>query len=464
MSNRKLFLVLTIFALTAVRAAAQEVFLVDKVVATVGRSYILYSELIAAADQLGQRNREQGIAPQNDLQTEALQQLVMQKMLYNQAIIDSLEVNIAGVLAETQAAVDNEVAALGSIAAVEQKYGKSLYIIQNDIQKQQEEMRYIQAMNQKIREDVKISAREVERYYRDIPKDSLPLIPEQYSFSQIVMLPASKEVAELRARQRLLGFKERILNGEKFETLAILYSEDNLSAQRGGEMDPMSKDNFVGPFGDALVRLKPGQISEVVQTQFGFHIIQLIEKQGNLYRCRHILIRPSYTSEEKAEVNKRLDSLAASIRSGNITFADAAARYSDDKYSKNNGGKATNIELLARYGDTDPKSAQIYFFREELLPAEQAQLRTLKIGDISNAFNTTDMYENGISKIVRLDEILPVHEAKLGEDYAIVEGMALAEKQNEEFLKWLDKTAATMYIRIDPRYRDLDFTYDFMKR
>lgn len=464
MLNRKLLVVLTLFTLTIFRAPAQDAFLVDKVVATVGNSSVLYSEVLTAMQQIQRSQREQGIVSQKDPFTDALEQLVVQKILYNQAQIDSLKVDHVQIMADVQRMIDSDVASQGSIAGVEQKYGKPLYAVKADMMNQFEEMRYIQAMEAEIRKNVTISTREVEKYYRSLPKDSLPIVPEQYSFSQISMLPPSKDAAILRVKQRLLDYKERILNGERFQALAILYSIDQNTAPSGGEMGPVSKDELSRNFGDALVRLKPDQISEVVETEYGFHIIQLIEKQGNNYRFRHILLKPTYTPEEKAAVNSTLDSLANRIRSGNITFADAAARYSDDKYSRNNGGKATNIDIMTRFGISDPKSAQTYFFKDELLVAEYAQIRNMKPGDISNAFYTTDMYGNELGKIIRLDEIKPEHEADLSDDYMIVENMALAEKQAAEFKKWLDKKAATMYISIDERFRDLDFSYEFMKK
>ena len=207
--------------------------------------------------------------------------------------------------------------------------------------------------------------------------------------------------------------RERIITGDaKFDLLARIYSVDG-SALHGGEMEPATLQTFVQPFADALSELKPGQISEVVETQYGFHLIQLIDKKGNLYHCRHILIRPTYTTEELSEPDRQLDSIAGLIRADSLTFEEAALRFSDDPYSRQNGGIVTNHELLEHYNANDARYTATKFLKEDfgnMGPSAIADFRTLsqlKVGDISPAYQTQDMNGNQLSKIVKLVQIIP---------------------------------------------------------
>ncbi|MFR4026216.1 MAG: peptidylprolyl isomerase [Alistipes indistinctus] len=204
---------------------------------------------------------------------EALETLIEQKILYNQAQIDSLNIDTGDIAIMVENTLSQEIAEKGSQAAVELYYHKPIFDIRSDLQERYEEMRYAGRMRQEIRSKSSVTSGEVERFFKHLPKDSLPIIPEQYVYSQIVRYPPSTEDAKFRTRERMLELRERIMNGTKFEVLARMYSEDPGSAIRGGEMDPMPKESFVQPFADALAKLKPGQISEVVETEFGYHLI-----------------------------------------------------------------------------------------------------------------------------------------------------------------------------------------------
>jgi peptidyl-prolyl cis-trans isomerase SurA len=306
----------------------------------------------------------------------------------------------------------------------------------------------------------------VERFYNRIDKDSLPIIGEQYVYAHITKLPASLKDAQRRTKERLLDMRERVIKGEtKFSVLARMYSLDG-SALYGGEMEPGPSSMYVRPFAEALEKLKPGQISEIVETEFGFHIIELIDKQGENYHCRHILLRPTFTREELMQPAHQLDSIARLIRKDSLSFEDAALRFSDDASSKNNGGIVSNHDILTRMGVYDgARKTATRFLKEDFGQMQGKSLEDynalmrLKVGEISDSFQTTDLNGNQLSKIVKLVEVIPPHTASLEEDYIRIEEMALLQKQEQTYHKWLDQKIKAMYVYIDPEYRNGEFKF-----
>lgn len=436
---------LTILATTG--AFAQQI-VADKVVAVVGNSAILYSEVVDFSKQVLQQRRERGYTSDRSAMSEALENLMLQKMLYNQALIDSVEINLDGVAENVDRQVDAMIADAGSIAELEAREGKPVFEIKSDLRTNAEEAQYAQMMRMTIMNKVTITPGEVEKYYNSLRTDMLPIVPEQYVYAQITKLPSSTTLAKQRTRERLLEMRERIVGGARFDMLARMYSQDPGSALQGGEMDFMAAESFEKPFGDALTKLQPGQVSGVVETVYGFHIIQLVEKKGNLYKSRHILLRPTFTDAELAEDITMLDSLATEIKEGRITFEEAAKKHSDDKYSKQNGGLVTNHEMLEMYGANDTSYSRTAFYKEEL-GRDYPYMHSLKPGDLSAPFQSSDMRGNTLTKLIKLIEVIPAHTAGLANDYLQIEEIALQDKQQREFDKWLNKKISTMYVKID---------------
>lgn len=438
--------------------------MLDKIVAVVGNSSISYSDVEQVAEQLVQQRRAEGYTSDRDPKNEALEQLLMQKLLYNQALIDSVKINTGDVLQRVETQVQAMVEEAGSITELERRNHMAIYHLRELLRRRIEEQTYASAMQQDVIGKVTIVPGEVERYYKNIDKDSLPIIAEQYVYAQITKFPDGMEAAKRRAKERLIDMRERIITGKtKFATLARMYSVDP-SAIRGGELEPMQAAGFVKPFADALEELKPGQVSEVVETEFGFHLIQLIDKKGQLYHCRHILLRPTYTTEEITAPLHKLDSLAQLIRADSITFEKAAAEFSDDKYSKQNGGIVSNHDLLERYSAFDAKLTATKFLKEDFGAGggksidDYNAIRRLKVGEVSPAYRTNDLMGNDLCKIVKLVEIIPAHAASLDEDYLRLEQMALNDKQQKYFREWLDKHIDAMYVYIAPEFRNGEFT------
>lgn len=438
--------------------------MLDKVVAVVGGSSILYSDVEAYADELVQQRREMGYTSDRDPMNEALEALLQQKLLYNQALIDSVDINSGEVSARIEAYLQNLIEDEGGIANLEAKEHMAVFNYREMLRQRYEEQFYAQTMQGQVIGKVTVVPGEVERFYNSIDKDSLPIIGEQYVYAQITKFPASLAEAKQRTKERLLDMRERVITGKtKFSVLARMYSVDG-SAIRGGEMDPAPANIYVKPFADALEKLKPGQISEIVETEFGFHIIELIDKKGDKYHCRHIVLRPTFTREELAEPSRQLDSLARLIRKDSISFEKAALEFSDDATSKMNGGIVSNHDILERAGTFDGARLTATRFLKEDFGRDFGKslddynaLRRLGVGEISESFQTTDMMGNQMSKIVKLVEIIPAHTASLVDDYIRLEEMALQNKQNEVFEKWLSNKIDGMYVYIAPEFRNGEF-------
>lgn len=461
---KKLLSIVICLLIAASAVVAQKRFvMLDKVVAVVGTSSVSYSDMQQYARQIIEQRRSEGYTSDRSAQNEALENLMMQKLLYNQALLDSVEISKGEVAQrveqQVQAMIDRE----GSISAVEKKAHMAIYHIRDLFRRQIEEQSYAQMMQQTVVSKTKIVPGEVERFYNSLDKDSLPVIAEQYMYAQIVMFPKNMKEAKLRTRERLIEMRERIVTGKtRFATLARMYSVDG-SAIQGGELEPAPLAGFVKPFADALAELKPGQVSEVVESEFGFHLIQLIDRKGQLYHCRHILLRPTFTMDEILAPMRDLDSLANLIKKDSLTFEEAAKKHSDDKHSKQNGGIVTNHDLLERYSAYDAKLTATKFLKEDFGAMggksidDYNAIRRLKEGEMSAPFRSNDMMGNELVKIVKLLKVIPAHKASLDEDYLRLEQLALSQKQEREFKEWLDKKIAAMYIYIAPEFRSDEF-------
>lgn len=435
--------------------------MLDKVVAVVGGSSIVYSEVADYARQLVEQRRQEGYTSDRDPMNEALEALMTQKLLYNQAQIDSVEINSNDILSQVEDQVQQMVDMEGSISKLEAKQHMAIFNIREILRQRYEEQAYASAMQREVVSKVTVIPGEVERYYKSLSKDSLPTIADQYVYAQITKFPKSMKEAKQRARERVLDMRERVITGKaRFDNLARMYSVDG-TALRGGEMDPTPLAGLDEAFAKTLEGMKPGQISEVVESQFGFHIIQLLDKRGQLYHFRHILLRPEYTSDELGETLNQLDSIADLIHKDSITFEKAALRFSDDAASKMNGGIVSNHDILERYQAFDAKLTVTKFLKEDFgrfksLDDYNALIR-LKPGEVSDAFLTEDLLGNQLGKIVKLVEVIPTHPASLNEDYLRLEEMALQDKQERVFREWLTKKIDGMYVFIDPEYRNGEF-------
>ncbi len=428
-------------------------YIADQIVAVVGSTMITLSDMDLAQQMIEQSYKDRGYTGVSS-QAEALEALLIQKVLASQAAVDSLPINQSGIDIEAKKQMQNMVQDLGGISQVEALTNTPIYNVEDNLKKRLETQQLATAMQNKIQENITITPAEVTRLYRKMPKDSLPIIPEQFIYAQIAKVPPKNDdVARMNVKGELLALRDRIVKGANFAALARMYSEDYASAERGGEMDPMPKENFTPNFADALVQMKPGQISEVIETPYGFHIIELLDVQGNLYHCRHILMKVKFTAEQKVEAIQQLDSALNQIREGNLTFEKAVELYSTDENSKQNKGVVLNTWYERYGGGARTKTNR---FNKEELGYEYNYIQPLKEGEMSEVFQTIDMNTgDDIIKFIKLLKIIPSHTANLREDYVALEEQALEMKKQEAFDKWIDNKIGEMYIRIEEPYRSL---------
>lgn len=451
------------FALLFLSAFAQkQQVMLDKIVAVVGGSSILYSNVDEYARKLTAQRRQEGYTSDRDPMNEALEALMTQKLLYNQGQIDSVAVNDLDIASRVEDQVQQMIEQEGSIPELEARHHLAIFNIREMMRQRYEEQAYASAMQNEVTGKVTVIPGEVERYYKSKDKDDLPIIPVQYVYAQITKFPKSQKEAKQRTRERLLDMRERVITGKaKFDNLARMYSQDPGTMMRGGEMEPTALAALDEAFARALENMKPGQISEIVESQYGFHIIQLLDKRGQLYHFRHILLRPVYTTEELTETAALLDSVANLIHKDSITFERAALRYSDDVNSKMNGGLVSNHDLLEHYNAYDAKLTVTKFLEEDFAHFrgldDYNRLVKMKPGEVSDSFLTQDMLGNQMAKIVKLVEVIPAHTASLNEDYLRLEEMALNEKRERIFKEWLNKKIEGMYVWIAPEFRNGEF-------
>ena len=451
-------------AATSMAFADKRQVMLDRVVAVVGGSSILYSEVSQMAKQLVEQRRAEGYTSDRDPMNEGLEELMKQKLLYNQAEIDSVVVGADGrIEAQVEEMLQGMIAQEGSVAELEAKQHMALFNYRDILRQTVKEQVYAQEMRMHVVANVVVTPGEVTRFFKDLKEEEKPLVPEQYVYAHIVRFPASQEEAKRRTRERLLDMRERIISGKSnMGILARTYSQDPGTAMKGGEMPPTALSGLTGPFAEALAELKPGQISEVVETQYGFHIIELLDEPKNgLYHFRHILLKPQYTIEEQMEPITFLDSLSTAIKADSITFEAAALKHSQDDLTKMNGGLVTNHDLLMHYNAGNVKYTATKFRREDFGARQQdyMNLITMKVGDVSSAFVATDIKGDVISKIVKLLEVIPTHSASLEEDYLNIEEMALTDKKNRVFDEWMKEKIDGQYVYIAPDFREGEWEY-----
>ena len=422
--------------------------IVDKTIAVVGNEMIMISNL----EEEVRIMMAQGFVSDRDARCEILENMMVSKLFLMQARLDSLEVNNDMVESELANRLDQVRTYCGGDEGVEKQFGKPIYKLRQEWRKTFQDQSLTQQMQQNIMDDIpEITPYDVEEYIKNTDPEDLPVVPIKYQLSQICIYP-DREAANTAVKERLLSIRERIINGEKFSTLARIYSQDPGSAMKGGELGMASKSIFWPAFSDAAMALKPGVVSQIVETPDGFHIIEVLEKKGDMFNARHILLRPEYTAQDKENAFRVLDSLKTEMANGAVSFDMAARFYSEDPATRTNGGQMA-----------DPSTGSSYYEIDQLKPQDYAAIKNLKEGEISEPVESLDNEGrdgNTVYKIIKVDKIIPAHTASFENDYNLLSEQVKQKASMKAVDDFIDSKLNTTYIVIDPLFKNCDFDRD----
>ena len=425
---------------------------IDEVIWVIGDEAILKSDVETYRMQAAM----EGIKWNGDPDCMIPEQIAVQKLFKHQAQIDSIEVTDADVAPEVEQHINYWLEMVdGSRERLEEYRHKPLSQIRNDLREELKDRQMVQRMKRKLVEDIAVTPAEVRRYFRDLPQDSLPFIPTEVEV-EIVQMTPKIPVEELnRVKDELREYTDRVNRGDAtFSTLARLYSEDPGTARRGGELGLSGRGMLDPAFASVAFNLTdPKKVSKIVESEFGFHIIQLIEKRGDKVNVRHILRKPVVSDEAIESTLARLDSIADDIRAEKFTFEDAASMLSDDKDTRNNKGLMSN---------NDPQTGRITSrFKMQDLPPEVAKVvDTMQVGQVSHAFQLINQRGKTVCVIAKLKNRVEGHKASISEDFQTLKDVVLQRRQNDRIHQWVVDKIKSVYTRLKDEYRDCKFEYE----
>jgi Parvulin-like peptidyl-prolyl isomerase len=433
---------LALFFTLQISIQAQQ-YVIDQIVGIVGAKYLKLSDVENEALQA----KMQGYIASGDIKCEIFENELRQKLLVNQAMVDSLPLSDDQVESELTSRLNRNIAEVGSVEKLEKILNKSLPAIKEDLRKSLRDMMLAQSMQGKVVGDIKITPSEVEKFYNSLPKDSLPLINSQVEIAQIAMYPAYAEKNILETKDKLLDLRKRILAGTRFEALAALYSEDPGSRIRGGEIGFLTKAELDPEYAKAAFALsKPGEVSRIVESQFGYHIIQLIERRGDRVNTRHILMKPQPDLEAVKKVKQALDSIAMFLRNDSLKWDMAVAYYSADENTRFNKGFMVN-----------PQTGGTKFEPENLSKEDYVAVKSMKLGEISGSYESHDSKGRIFYKIITLKSQTPAHRANLADDYYMLQEAAKNRKRESILDEWIKEKQKSTFISVNNSFQSCDF-------
>lgn len=440
-NNRWFFLFLFNVLMMSSYAQAQSQ-LIDKIVAQVGDKIILLSDVEAQRQQM----MGQGMEDSDDLKCSVLQELIFQKMMLTQAETDSVKITEEQVEQELNKKVRYFVQQIGSVEKLENYLGKTINQIKDEYRDKIREQMLVQQIQQKIAGEVKVSPGEVVAFFNRLPKDSLPMIASEVQVAQLLRKPEVNVTEKLKVRKEIERIRKEIIEGRNFASMAVIYSQDPGSATKGGELGFVGRGDLVPEFEAAAFNLKGKEISDVIETVFGYHIMQLIERRGENINVRHILLTPKASASDLEIAANKCDSIYKAIMAGRITFEKAVEDYSDDKETKYNGGLITNPASGGTYWELSQLDQQIFFVIDKLKVGEISEPNPVRVGDKKEAYR--------ILKLVTRSE---PHFADITTDYSKIQMAAESEKRQQLLFDWVKKKRKQFYIRIDPAFDTCDF-------
>lgn len=424
--------------------------ILDQVVAVVGSNVILKSEIETQYLQYRMQGFIEGSS--QTLRCEILKDLIFQNLLLNQADVDSIVVAESSVDQELDRRFRYFITQFGSKEKLEEYYGKSVDEFKEEMRDVVKNQLIQSNVQSEIVKNVGITPKEVKAYYKEIPYDSLPLINAEYFVAELVSEPQITEAQKLEVKERLLSLRARILKGESFATLAILYSEDPGSAKKGGELGMYGRGELYPEFEDVAFNLKDGEISGIVETEAGFHVIQMIENQKDYVNVRHILIKPKVSPIQLQKTVTYLDSIYTLIQNGTYTF-DAAVKLFSDNANRMGGGYLIN-----------PKTGSNIFQAEDLDPKVFYTIDKLKVGDVSKPVSFTTEKNKDAYRLLSLVKKTEPHRANIDDDYDKIYEIALGKKHQKVLDEWVTEHAKQAYIRIVDNYSECDFYQQIMNK
>lgn len=442
-----LFLALTVFAPLAFSQSN----IIDEVIAVVGDNPVLRSDV----EFQYQQAMMQGSNFQGDLKCHIFEQLLLQNLLLEQAKLDSIEVSENMVIMTVDRQINEFISRAGSREKLEEWLNKPLHQIKREQRVIVRNQMLTQQMQSSITGDIKVTPAEIRAFYRKTPEDSLPMVTSQFEIQQITIFPEIETEETERVKGRLREFQRQVGEGRDFATLAVLYSEDQGSAARGGELGFMSRAELVPEFAQVAFNMQePGRVSKIVESEFGFHIIQLIERQGDRVNVRHILMRPKANPEAIQKAQVKADSIAGVIRNGDISFEEAALRFSMDKDTRINGGLMIN-----------PYNQSTKFEIQHITPGINRQIEGMLVDSISNAFMLKDeRLGKDYYAVVKLKSKTDPHRANLKDDYQLLQSILENQKQEEVFHNWIIRKQQDTYISISPNWINCQFEFEGWKK
>ena len=432
--------------LFSVLAVSGQESVIDEIVWVVGDEAILRSDV----EEQRMRFQYEGTKVEGDPYCFIPEQLALQKLFLDQAKIDSVYADEASVSSQVDMRINYLISQVGSKEKLEEYFGKPLHALKEELREMVKNQQIVQQMQKKIVGDVKCTPAEIRRFVSKIPQDSIPTIPTQVEVQILIVEPkVSKEAIE-EVKSRLREFRTRVESGEsEFSTLAILYSEDTESAKRGGEIGFMGKGQLVPEYADVAFAMQDKKkLSKIVESEFGFHLIQLIDKSGDRVNTRHILMKPRPSLSEKDMASKRLDSIADVVRKEVMNFDQAVSFYSSDKNTRNSFGLLTN-----------PKSGDSKFQMQDL-PQEVAKVvYGMNVGEISKPFSMIGSNGKEVFAIVKLKSKTLPHKANMTDDFVLMKNIYQQKKSADKLNDWIREKQKDIYVRIDPKWRNCEFQY-----
>ncbi len=421
--------------------------IIDQIIAIVGSNVILQSDL--ESQYLQYQMQQGGKGDPSEVKCSMLEGMVFQKLLLNQAELDSVVVSDGMVESELDRRLRYYISMMGSQEKFEEFYRMSVVDFKEEFREQVQENMLVEQVQRDLTMNLKITPSEVRSYYKDIPKDSLPLMNSEVKMSQIVKLPPVNQEEIESVKNKLQEIRYRVLNGENFATLAILYSEDPGSAKQGGELGLFGRGEMYPEFEAAAFTIKEGEISEVIKTDAGYHILQYIERRGEYVNVRHILIRPKVSPLDLAKAKVELDSISDEIERKEITFEEAVVKYSEDP-SKNNGGLLINPMTGTTMFESDQLDPKVFFVVDKL-----------EVDEISNPVQFQTDEGKDAYRILKLLGRTDPHTANLKQDYDRVQEWALEDKKQSEMNKWMEEKVENTYIKLNDEFKDCEFSRDW---